>query len=177
MIRRNRFIPCALALLVAGAGPAVADVSADVRALLSRGDANGALQLAVSAAAANPKDPQARFLHGVVLMDLRHDDAAMDVFTQLTQEYPELPDPYNNIALLHARAGRLEAAQQALETALRNDPGHRAARTNLGQVHLMLAVQAFEAAAAAGPLDAPVQRLLDGARTLLAARPGSPAPR
>ena len=177
MVPRSRFLQCALALLVAGAGPAVADVAADVRALLSRGDANGALQLAESAAAANPKDPQARFLHGVVLMDVRRDDAAMDVFTQLTQEYPELPDPYNNIALLHARAGRLEAAQQALQTALRNDPGHRAARTNLGQVHLMLAVQALEAAAAAGPLDAPVQRLLDGARTLLAARPGSAAPR
>ena len=151
--------------------PAVADVAADVHALLlSRGDPNGALQLAERAAAANPKDPQARFLHGVVLMDLQRDDAAMEVFTQLTQEYPELPDPYNNIALLQARAGRLEAARQALETALRNDPGHRAARANLGQVHLMLAVQAWEQAAAAGPLDAPVQRLLDGVRALLAAR-------
>ncbi len=124
-----------------------------------------------------PGDPQLRFLHGVVLMDLQRDDEALAVFTQLTQEYPELPDPYNNIALLQARAGRPDLARQALETALRNDPGHRTARANLGQVHLMLAVQAWEQAAATGPLEAPMQRLLEGARALLA--PGSPtaAPR
>lgn len=174
---RNRLIHCALALLFASAGPAVADTAAEVRALLSRGDLNGALQLAESAAKAKPNDPQLRFLQGVVLMDLQRDDAAMDLFTRLTQEFPELPDPYNNIALLHARAGRLEQARQALETALRNDPGHRTARVNLGQVHLMLAVQAWEMAAAAGPLDPPVQRLLEGARTLLAARMAPATPR
>jgi hypothetical protein len=36
-------------------------------------------------------------------------------FTELSQEYPELPDPYNNIALLLARAGRLNEALQALQ--------------------------------------------------------------
>jgi Tfp pilus assembly protein PilF len=95
------------------------------------------------------------------------------VFTQLTQEYPELPDPYNNVALLQARAGRPDLALQSLQNALRSDPGHRTARANLGRVHLMLAVQAWEQAAAAGPLEAPTQRLLDGARALLA--PGLPA--
>ena len=50
-----------------------------------------------------------------MLMDQQRDAAALEVFMQLTQEYPGLPDPYNNIALLHARAGRLEAARQALE--------------------------------------------------------------
>ncbi len=177
MTPRNRLIRCALALLFVCAGPAGADTAADLRALLSRGDLNGALQLAERAAKANPNDPQVRFLHAVVLMDLQRDDAALDLFTRLTQDYPELPDPYNNIALLHARAGRLEAARQALEAALRNDPGHRTARVNLGQVHLMLAVQAWELAAAAGPLDPPVQRLLEGARSLLAARTTPATPR
>lgn len=173
----NRLIHCALVLLIAGAGPAVADPAADVRALLSRGDLNGALLLVERATAANPQDPQVRFLHGVVLMDMQRDDAALDLFSRLTQEYPELPDPYNNIALLHARAGRLEAARRALETALRNDPGHRTARVNLGHVHLMLAVQAWELAATTAPLDPPVQRLLEGARTLLTARTASAQPR
>ena len=177
MSPQNCLIRCVLALLFACAGPAVADTAAEVRALLSRGDPAGALPLAESAAKARPNDPQARFLHGVVLMDLQRDAEALDLFTRLTQEFPELPDPFNNIALLHARAGRLEAARQALETALRNDPGHRTARVNLGQVHLMLAVQAWELAAAAGPLDPAVQRLLDGARTLLAARTVPATPR
>jgi tetratricopeptide (TPR) repeat protein len=129
------------------------------------------LQWAERQAAANPRDAQARFLVGVVLMDLRRDAEAMARFQELAQEFPELPDPQNNIALLHARAGRLEAARVALETALRNDPAHRLARVNLGQVHLMLAVQAWEQAAAAGPLEPATQRMLEGARALLGVRP------
>ena len=105
-------------------------------------------------------------------MDLQRDDDAMAHFTLMAQDFPELPDPYNNIALLHARASRLEQARQALETALRNDPTHRTARANLGQVHLMLAVQAWELAAAGGSLDSPLRRKLEAARTLLSQSTG-----
>ena len=160
-----------VALLLCGSvATAIADDAAEVRALVARGDLAAALQRAERAAAANPRDVQARFLQGVVLMDLQRNDDAMALFTRLSQAYPELPDPLNNIALLHARAGRLEMARQALESALRNDPGHRTARANLGQVHLMLAVQAWEQLASEGVLDVPLQRQLDGARSLLGAR-------
>ena len=107
-------------------------------------------------------------------MDLRRDEEALGHFTRMTQDYPELPDPQNNIALLHARAGRLEQARQALETALRNDPTHRAARTNLGHVHLLLAVQAWELVAAEGPLDTALLRRLEALRALLASTPETP---
>jgi len=130
--------------------------------------------LAIAAPAWTQGTAQERFLQGVALMDEQRDAAALEVFVQLTQEYPGLPDPYNNIALLHARAGRLEEARQALEVALRNDPGHRTARANLGRVHLMLAVQSWELAAAAGPLDLQTQRMLEGARALLGARTAAP---
>jgi len=144
-----------------------------LRALLERGDFAAALAVAEKAAAANPRDAQARFLVGVVLMDARRDDEALAHFTRLAQDYPELPDPQNNIALLHARGGRLEQARQALETALRNDGTHRLARANLGQLYLMLAVQTLEQAAALGPLDPAVQRRLEGARALLTPLPAS----
>lgn len=156
-----------LILLGALAGAAQAGEEAEVRALLERGDNAAALTRASQNAEANPRDVQARFLLGVVLMDSKRDDAALAHFMSMAQDYPELPDPYNNIALLHARALRWELARQALESALRNDPTHRTARANLGQVHLVLAVQAWERAAAAGPLDAPLQRKLEGARALL----------
>ncbi len=148
-------------------GTARADEVSEVHALIARGDLPAALARAEKAAQANPRDAQARFLTGVVLMDLHRDAEALDVFQRLTQEYPELPDPYNNIAVLDVRAGRLEDAQQALQTALRDDPSHRAARVNLGQVHLMLAVKAWETAAASGPIDPALQRKLDAARALL----------
>jgi tetratricopeptide (TPR) repeat protein len=130
--------------------------------------------LATAAPAWAQGSAQERFMQGVALMDQQSDAAALEVFVQLTQEYPGLPDPYNNIALLHARAGRLESARQALEEALRYDPGHRTARANLGRVHLMLAVRSWELAAAAGPLDAQTQRLLEGARLLLDAKTAAP---
>jgi tetratricopeptide (TPR) repeat protein len=130
--------------------------------------------LAMAAPAWAQGTAQERFMQGVALMDQQRDAAALEVFVQLTQEFPGLPDPYNNVALLHARAGRLEEARQALEVALRNDPGHRTARANLGQVHLMLAVQSWELAAAAGPLDLQTQRLLEGARALLEAKTAAP---
>jgi Flp pilus assembly protein TadD len=151
--------------------PARADAAAEVRELVTKGDLAAALARAEKGVAANPRDAQVRFAQGVVLMDLQRDDEALALFTRLAQEYPELPDPYNNIALLQARAGRLEPARQALEVALRNDPRNRLARANLGQVHLMLAVQAWELAAADGPPDAALQRKLQGARGLLAGAP------
>ena len=147
-------------------GAALADEAAEVRALVTRGELEAALQRAERAAAAQPRDAQLQFLHGVVLMDLQRDGPALEVFTRMSQDYPELPDPFNNIALLHARAGEFELARQALESALRNDPGHRLARANLGRVHLLLAIQAWDQLAAQGPLDVALQRQLDSARAL-----------
>lgn len=156
-----------------GSAAAWADEAAEVRALMARGEGAAALQRVQGAAAANPRDVQLRFLHGVVLMDLGRDDEALAHFTRMSQDYPELPDPYNNIALLQVRAGRLEQARQALETALRNDPTHRTARINLGEVHLMLAAEAWTLATAGGPADAALLRRLEGVRALLAVAPAA----
>jgi Flp pilus assembly protein TadD len=164
----------AAALLLACVA-ARADLVSEVQTLTAKGDLAGALKAAEASVLADPRAAQARFLRAVVLMDLRRSDEALTAFTQLAQEFPELPEPLNNIALLHVRAGRLELARQALETALRNDPGHRTARANLGEVHLMLAVQAWEQLAAAGPLDTRQLRRLESARALVAsgALPGT----
>ena len=157
-----------VAALMLALATARADLVTEVQSLTAKGDLAGALQAADAAVATDARHTQARFLRAVVLMDLQRNTEALDAFTQLAQEYPELPEPYNNIALLHVRAGQLELARQALDTALRNDPGHRTARANLGEVHLMLAVQAWEQAAATGPLDARLLRRLEAARALVA---------
>jgi tetratricopeptide (TPR) repeat protein len=169
----------ALALFVGPAAAAGEEVRR-IQDLLARGQAQEALQRlearnggssrAGSGAAApgtQPDEAELRFLQGVALMDLQRNADALAWFERLAQDYPELPDPYNNIALLHVRAGQLELARQALVTALRNDPSFRVARANLGLVHLMLAVQAWEAAAASGPVDPQLMRRLEGARGLL----------
>ena len=147
---------------------AAADELAEVQKLVRSGDSAAALQRAERAVAANPRDTKLRFLQGVILLDQQRDAAAMAVFQSLSEEFPELPEPFNNMALLHARAGRLDAARAALETALRNDPGLLAARQNLGDIHLRLALQAWDLVASATPADAALQRKLRLARELVA---------
>ena len=167
------FLPrCLLVALMLLARPVVADLVSDVHTPMARGDLPAALAAADAALAERPTDPQARFLQAVVLMEMRRDADAMAAFTRLSQEYPELPEPFNNIALLQVRGGQLELARQALESALRNDPGHRAARANLGEVYLMLAVQSWEQAASKGALDPGQMRKLEVARALLAGSAG-----
>jgi Flp pilus assembly protein TadD len=135
-----------------------ADAATDIQRLLNGGDLPGALARSTAAMATPNPDARLRFLHGVVLMDLQRDGEAQRVFEALTQSHPQLPDPFNNLAALHARAGRWDQARAALETALRNDPGHALARENLGDVHLQLALQAWRAASDAGRNDALLRR-------------------
>ncbi|MCA3243663.1 MAG: tetratricopeptide repeat protein [Rubrivivax sp.] len=162
-----RAILALAAALVLAAAPARAGLAEDVTALLAAGRSAEALQRTEQALLASPRDAQTRFVHGVALMELRRDAEAAEVFTRIAQEFPELPEPFNNLGLLHARAGRLDAARMALEAALRNDPGHRAARANLAEVHLMLAVAAWEQLGAAAPLEPRLARRLQAVRELL----------
>lgn len=141
-----------------------ADETAEVQKLIRQGDLPAALRRAERAGAAQPLDASVRFQQGVVLMDLHRDADALAVFQSLAEEFPDLADPYNNIALLHARAGRLEPARAALEQALRNDPAHTLARQNLGEVYLRLAIQSWETAASAVPGDKGLLRRLELAR-------------
>jgi Flp pilus assembly protein TadD len=152
---------------------ATASPATQVQELLRQGQADSALDKVDAALIAEPRNASLRFLRGVSLMDLQRDAEAAQAFTALAEEYPELPDPWNNLALLHVRAGQTERARQALEVALRNDPGHRTARLNLGEVYLMLAAQSWQAAANIAALEPAQLRRLDVVRELLStALPG-----
>jgi len=146
---------------------AAASLPDEVNTLLAAGRAAEALQRIEQALLVSPREAQTRFVHGVVLMELRRDAEAAELFTRIAQEFPELPEPFNNLGLLHARAGRLDAARVALEAALRNDPGHRAARANLAEVHLMLAVANWEQLGTTAPLEPRLARRLQAVRELL----------
>jgi Flp pilus assembly protein TadD len=165
-------VPALLLAVCSMAAPSArGDDLSELRVLISGGDLPAAMVRADQAVAAQPRDAQLRFVRGVLLMDLARDAEALSAFTKLTQEHPDLPDPYNNIGLLHARAGRPEAALAALQEALRCDPGHRIARANLGQVHLMLAVKSWDQLSQGGRLEPAMQRKLEATRALLAGGP------
>ncbi|MBC7942528.1 MAG: hypothetical protein H7Z19_22720, partial [Chitinophagaceae bacterium] len=104
---RRLLAVCGLLMVLMFSRSVWADEGADIRARMARGDLAGALQQATAASAAKPADAQLRFLHALVLMDLARDTEALGLFQSLSQDYPELPEPLNNIALLQARGGRL----------------------------------------------------------------------
>jgi len=125
---------------------ALADDYSDVAQLLRSGKHAEALSRADQYLSAKPKDPQMRFLKGVVQTEAGKQAEAVATFTKLTEDYPELPEPYNNLAVLHAGLSQYDKARAALEMAIRTNPSYATAHENLGDVYAKLASQAYSKA-------------------------------
>ncbi|MFZ6730434.1 L,D-transpeptidase Cds6 family protein [Undibacterium sp. Ji42W] len=123
-----------------------ADDAADVGKLLRSGQVSEALQKVEAALAQRPKDAQMRFLKGLILTEQNKSAEAITVFSKLTDDYPELPEPYNNLAVLYASSGQYDKARAALEMAIRTNPTYGTAHENLGDVYAKLASQAYDKA-------------------------------
>ena len=145
------------------------ETTREIEQQFRRGETAPALQRLDAALAQHPVDAGLRFLKAVMLAEYGRINEASALLEALTQEFPDLPEPYNNLAVLQAAAGRLEPARALLESALRLDPGYRTALQNLGDVLVRLAQRAYEAAS--GPRSEPgLQNKLRLARELAAAR-------
>jgi len=129
-----------------GTGVAQADDYAEITQLLRTGKPAEALAKAEQRLAAAPRDPQLRFLRGVAQADSGKPAEAIVTFTKLTEEYPELPEPYNNLAVLYANQNQLDKARTALEMAIRTNPSYATAHENLGDIYAKLASQAYNKA-------------------------------
>ena len=155
-----------------GAGAArAADDYAEVQRLQGAGQTQEALDLADKYIAAHPRDPQMRFIKANVLGRTGKPDEAQVILLQLTRDYPELAEPWNNLAVLYAGRGQLGQAREALQNALRIQPDYATALENLGDVQLRLAAQAYQRAR---QLDGGNKRLpprIDALRGLLDAPP------
>jgi tetratricopeptide (TPR) repeat protein len=125
---------------------AYADAYGDVNQLLHAGKLNEAMAKADVYLAAKPRDPQMRFLKGVIQSNSGKPGDAIITFTKLIGDYPELPEPYNNLAVLYAGESQYDKAQAALEMAIRTNPSYAAAHENLGDVYARLASQAYNKA-------------------------------
>ena len=128
------------------ASPAFADDYADVNRLVRAGQVAEALNKADQFLAAKPRDPQMRFLKGVILTETGKANEAIATFVKLTEEFPELPEPYNNLAVLYASQNQFDKARSALEMAIRTNPSYATAHENLGDVYAKLASQAYSKA-------------------------------
>jgi len=152
---RPRFPSLVLLALLAWM-PARADDLASAQRLWLAGQRPQAVEQVEQALARTPDDLQLRFAMGVMRMELGERAQARGIFARLTEDFPDLADPYNNLAVLHAAAGELDEARAALEQALRLQPEHAQAQENLGDVLTRLALRAYQRAqkAALAPSDA-----------------------
>lgn len=111
------------------------------QAALQRGDAGQALAIADSALATFPSDARLRFTRAMALYRLNRLAEAEEAFASMTLEFPELPEPYNNLAVVRSAQGKLELARAALEDAIRAMPSYAPAHENLAEIYLQLAAR------------------------------------
>lgn len=125
--------------------PAQADTD-QARQLLAEGRAGQALRVLDEQLAGSPQDAEARFLRGLALTRMGRSDEAIDTFKSLSADYPQLPEPYNNLAVIYAQQGDYEKARQALESALATHPSYATAHENLGDIYAALASASYSRA-------------------------------
>jgi len=149
-LRALRLIAVAVALSIGVCGaPAVlaqSDELQEANQLFKQGQLDKALERVNAHLAKNPKDARGRFLRGIILTEQNKPNDAIKVFTELTQEFPELPEPYNNLAVLYASQGQYDKARAALEMAIRTHPSYATAHENLGDIYAKMASQAYDKA-------------------------------
>jgi tetratricopeptide (TPR) repeat protein len=123
-----------------------ADELKEISQLADQGQTAVALDRVNTFIAANPKNAQGLFLKGVLLAEQGRREEAIKVFTDVTEKFPNLPEPYNNLAVLYADQGQFDKARKALETAIKTHPSYATAHENLGDIYARMASEAYDKA-------------------------------
>lgn len=160
---RTLMVQIGLASLALLCSLARADVYDDVERMIRNGQIDRALQASQEHLKKSPQDPQMRLLNSRILDAQGKSDEAMRLLESMVLEFPELPEPHNNLAVLYARAGRMQEALESLNKALLARPDYAVALENLGDLHLSLALHAYQRASRA---PAPPASALRKAQTL-----------
>ena len=176
----SRFRTASLVLALASAfwgaagTPARADELQDINRLFRQGQTAPALDQLNVFIERNPKNAQAQFLKGLILTQQNKIPDAIQVFTTLTEDYPELPEPYNNLAVLYASRGQYDKSKNALEMAIRTHPSYATAHENLGDIYAKMASIAYDKALQLDRSNATAQTKLSMIQDLFTSnRPGA----
>lgn len=133
----------AAALLLLSSLAALAEENDKVVKLYKQGNLAKALEQADAYLSLRPKDAQMRFNKGLILTEQKKTADAIRIFSSLAEEYPDLPEPHNNLAVLYASQGQYDKAKGALEAAIRTHPSYATAHENLGDIYAKMASQAY----------------------------------
>ena len=157
-----------VALLVAA--PSFASLER-ARELAEQGDPEGALQLVERVLERDADDAAGLFLQGVLLVETRKAADAKSVFSRLIELRPDLPEPYNNLAVIQAAEGDYQDAVATLRKSLQTHASYRTAYDNLTKIYSQLASDAYGQA-----LEAEASPRSDVVELVLLGTLGLPAP-
>ncbi|MBM5571353.1 MULTISPECIES: tetratricopeptide repeat protein [Deefgea] len=118
----------------------------DIQQLLRAKQYPQAIERADKYLAKSPKDAQVRFLRAIALTEAGRNDEAIKAFTKISEDYPHLPEPYNNLAVLYANNNQFDKARSALQMAIQTNPSYAIAHENMGDLYARLASQAYDKA-------------------------------
>jgi tetratricopeptide (TPR) repeat protein len=128
-------------------------VPPDVERLIKARKYQDAINLIDTQIQINPRNVQLRFVKARLQLEMRQWDAAKKTLTEITQQFPELPEPYNNLAALAANQGNWIEARDYLELALKLRPTYAIASANLGEIYIRLGAEAYTKAAKGAQLN------------------------
>jgi tetratricopeptide (TPR) repeat protein len=142
-----------------------ADSSA-ITALMDKSEWAQALERADEALKIRPRDVQVQFQRAVILAALSRTADAITAYEGLIRDFPELPEPYNNLGVLYAGQGNYDSAYAQFQKALLAKPSYATAHENLGDLLISMAVENYQQAARLDPKSRTVPAKLAAAREL-----------
>ncbi|MEE9551672.1 MAG: tetratricopeptide repeat protein [Gammaproteobacteria bacterium] len=127
--------------------PVLADTELrKAQSLISEGKLQQAMSVTDEYLAKDSKSIEARFIKGLILTKSGHLEKAEELFLELTKEHPDLPEPFNNLAVIYASQGKYEKARITLQEAINTHPSYATAHENIGDIYAKMASQAYNQA-------------------------------
>ncbi|MDB4040890.1 tetratricopeptide repeat protein [Methylophilaceae bacterium] len=118
----------------------------EIKLLLKNGEYVLAETLTNKSIEENLNDPELLFYKGIIETNMGKNNQAIDTFRNLTDRFPELPEPYNNLAVLYAEKGQFSLAKEILEQAIKTNPSYLTAHINLGDIFTKMASESYNKA-------------------------------
>ena len=118
----------------------------EIKLLLKNGKYKIAENIINGAIEENLNNPEILFYKGIIETNLGKTNKAIDKFRGLTERFPELPEPFNNLAVLYAEKGQFRLAKEILEQAIKTNPSYLTAHINLGDIFTKMASEAYNKA-------------------------------
>ena len=118
----------------------------EIKVLLKNGSYDDAETLTNQSIENNLNDPELLFYRGIIETNQGKKNQAIDTFRDLTERFPQLPEPFNNLAVLYAEKGQFRLAKEILEQAIKTNPSYLTAHINLGDIFTKMASEAYNKA-------------------------------